>query len=305
MNFKSPMHVVVLAAVVIAASPIPFGSRRHLYQYRRQPLFHRSCVGPRGCHGGPDPLYNGYASSFTPAADSVATQVDVVVAHNDGTPMVDVGIYNDAGGLPGTLISSLDPVAIPATPTDPESVTLTTSVALTGGQTYWVAVLPGAPDTRISGIKIQTSARSSASHSMPAQPGATAVSPIQPLPANSMSSEQFPNPHPSLCSPSAPPQSSADAVAPTDWQPLKARLRKTKPTIPPTESTPAASGSAGTAPQHPHLASSQTSLKHSYPKCQMMEQNFQRAHKEAFFYPSIKTNVSLTATPGIEPLLNG
>jgi hypothetical protein len=46
-----------------------------------------------------------------------------------------------ADALPATLLATGN-VTIPESPSSPESITFATSVALTAGQTYWVAVLP-------------------------------------------------------------------------------------------------------------------------------------------------------------------
>ena len=91
--------------------------------------------------------YNGWASPFTPTSDAAASQIDVAILMSSGTYLANVGLYGDSSGLPGTLISGLYPVTIPSGAASPESVTLSTPVALTGGSQYWVSVLPGAADT--------------------------------------------------------------------------------------------------------------------------------------------------------------
>ncbi len=81
------------------------------------------------------------AMPFTPAKDSHATIIEAAIQYYAGTNALELSLYNDADGAPGT---SLKTVNVKNAPTDGTCCTLvaaslgTPGIALTGGTQYWV-----------------------------------------------------------------------------------------------------------------------------------------------------------------------
>ena len=91
-----------------------------------------------------------FALPFTPTANSTVEQVQVAVQYGgSGANQVNLSIYGDANGAPGTLLAG--PVTVTNLPTFPSCCTLAVAnfspVAVTAGTRYWVTA-----DTPFTGI---------------------------------------------------------------------------------------------------------------------------------------------------------
>jgi hypothetical protein len=88
------------------------------------------------------------AMPFTPKSDSHVYGVQVAVEYQSGANQVNVSIYNDANGSPGTLLSG--PIIVTGLPASGTCCTLAAArfpaVAVAAGTQYWITV-----DTPISG----------------------------------------------------------------------------------------------------------------------------------------------------------
>jgi hypothetical protein len=81
------------------------------------------------------------AMPFTPTANATVSQVRAAVEYITGTNQVNLSLYSDFGGSPGTLLAG--PVTVTALPIYPSCCTLaianfTASVPVTQGTQYWV-----------------------------------------------------------------------------------------------------------------------------------------------------------------------
>jgi hypothetical protein len=83
------------------------------------------------------------ATKFTPKADALVTEIDVAVEHASGANEADIVLYADNGGVPGKKLKSFKV-------TDLEGISSCcglavgkdrNGIAVTGGETYWVAVI--------------------------------------------------------------------------------------------------------------------------------------------------------------------
>jgi hypothetical protein len=98
------------------------------------------------------PAVNGYsffaAIPFTPKSNSHVLQVRAAVHHYNGANQVNLSIYGDAGGVPGSLLAG--PVTVRNLPDGGTCCALAianfTPLAVTGGSQYWVVV-----DTPLTG----------------------------------------------------------------------------------------------------------------------------------------------------------
>ena len=80
------------------------------------------------------------ALPFTPSSNASATELVAAVGIISGTSLVDVGLYSDAGGVPGTLIAGGHSTKIPVFGTCCGVVEVTIpSTALAKGTQYWIA----------------------------------------------------------------------------------------------------------------------------------------------------------------------
>jgi hypothetical protein len=79
---------------------------------------------------------------FTPKSDSYVSQVQVAVQYFSGANQVNLSIYSDSYGAPGTLLAG--PVTVTNLPEAGTCCTLAvasfTPLAVTGGTQYWVIV---------------------------------------------------------------------------------------------------------------------------------------------------------------------
>jgi hypothetical protein len=89
------------------------------------------------------------AMQFTPATDISVTEIDAAVEWIEGTDAVDIDLYADAGGVPGTLLESFKATNLEgnagccafAVGKDSKGI------PITGGAPYWVAVTSDANGT--------------------------------------------------------------------------------------------------------------------------------------------------------------
>jgi hypothetical protein len=91
----------------------------------------------------------GVALPFTPRSDSHLSEVRVAVQYDgSGANQVNLSIYSDSNGIPGTVLAG--PVTVKNLPDTGTCCTLTsasfTPLAVTGGTEYWVVA-----DTPVSG----------------------------------------------------------------------------------------------------------------------------------------------------------
>jgi hypothetical protein len=81
-----------------------------------------------------------WAIPFTPKSNSHVSQVRVAVQYVSGANQINLSIYGDASGAPGTPLAG--PVTVTNLPTEGTCCTLTVAnfspVAITGGTKYWV-----------------------------------------------------------------------------------------------------------------------------------------------------------------------
>ena len=78
---------------------------------------------------------------FTPRSNATVMQVRVAVQYNSGTNQVNLSLYNDVGGVPGTVLAG--PVTVANLPSGGTCCTLAianfeSGVAVTAGVQYWV-----------------------------------------------------------------------------------------------------------------------------------------------------------------------
>lgn len=120
-----------------------------------------SIFGNTVAQGGANyPFQTWVANPFTPTADANVAGVQVAVGRlGSGTSGFEVGLYNDAGGIPGTVIQS---VHIPGSqvPSYGQCCALDTAaftgVSVSAGTQYWVAVTTTASDLDIYGWNFNT-----------------------------------------------------------------------------------------------------------------------------------------------------
>jgi hypothetical protein len=85
---------------------------------------------------------NWLAAAFTPAASATVTEVDVAVGYVTGTNGITIGLYADAGGVPGTLLKSF---TVSSLPTFGSCCALAVAkdkagVPVTAGTQYWITL---------------------------------------------------------------------------------------------------------------------------------------------------------------------
>jgi hypothetical protein len=89
------------------------------------------------CQDTPDQYY---AMQFIPSDDSHVSQVQVAVQYGSGTNQINLNIYGDTDGVPGTLLAG--PVTVTNLPAFPSCCTLAIAkfspIAVTAGTPYWV-----------------------------------------------------------------------------------------------------------------------------------------------------------------------
>jgi hypothetical protein len=107
------------------------------------------------------PFQTWVAMPFTPAANATVVAVQVAVGRlGSGTSGFEVGLYNDASGIPGTVIES-EHFAGSKVPEYGQCCVLDTvdfsgGVPVMAGTQYWVAVTTTAADTDIFGWNFNT-----------------------------------------------------------------------------------------------------------------------------------------------------
>ena len=88
------------------------------------------------------------AAPFTPKSSHLATRVEVAAEYDAGTNAIVLGLYDDAGGVPGKQLHSWQLANLP------HAVCCTVvggsdnrGIPLTGGKQYWVALRTNAKDS--------------------------------------------------------------------------------------------------------------------------------------------------------------
>lgn len=88
------------------------------------------------------------ATAFTPKANHLATRVEVAAEYDYGTNGIVLGLYDDAGGLPGNQLHNWQLTNLP------HAVCCTVvggsdnrGIPLTGGKQYWVVLRTNAKDS--------------------------------------------------------------------------------------------------------------------------------------------------------------
>lgn len=93
-------------------------------------------LGPNNSVGLPE---QAIGVPFVAAADSHVQVLQVAVGWISGTPFVNVGLYSDNAGAPGTLLASGHSATIPAFGSCCQLVTVNiASTAVTAGTQYWI-----------------------------------------------------------------------------------------------------------------------------------------------------------------------
>lgn len=89
------------------------------------------------------------AMQFTPAADASVTEIDAAVEWIEGADEVDIDLYADSGGVPGTLLKSFKATKLEGNAGCCDFAVGKDSqgIAITGGTPYWVAVTSDANGT--------------------------------------------------------------------------------------------------------------------------------------------------------------
>lgn len=155
---RFPLFFTLLALSWIAAVPVQaaslivtsFGSD---YSNNASATSFLSLTGPTWADSSAG-NYEGVATPFVPGANYDVTSVNLLLgwAGSGNDPTVDVGIYSDSSGSPGTLLDVLAPVTITAvegTPAAPAlySASITGTVPIVEGEQYWIVVLSSASET--------------------------------------------------------------------------------------------------------------------------------------------------------------
>jgi hypothetical protein len=113
------------------------------------------CFGPTVA--GPDNQYGvpeqWWAEAFTPTANMTVTKVEVGIGFAIGTNSVNMGLYSDAGGLPGTVLVSRDIGNLPAFGSCCITMSLKdrSGIPVTAGTQYWVVLGTDSSDTDFLG----------------------------------------------------------------------------------------------------------------------------------------------------------
>ena len=82
------------------------------------------------------------AAAFTPTANHTVIKIEVAVGYVEGTNGLVLALYNDASGVPGTLIKAFSVSSLPnfGSCCTVEAVTDKAGIAVTGGTQYWVVL---------------------------------------------------------------------------------------------------------------------------------------------------------------------
>jgi hypothetical protein len=82
------------------------------------------------------------AEAFTPASNASVSEVQVGVGYVEGTKTVNVGLYSDAGGVPGTALAGKDIAMVTSFGSccGILDLKIKSGVAVTAGTQYWVVV---------------------------------------------------------------------------------------------------------------------------------------------------------------------
>jgi hypothetical protein len=102
-------------------------------------------IHSRGIGGATSQIgYNAIAFAFTPGVDFTVTQIDLVLSLATGSGFI-VDLDTNSVNVPSAVLGSW---SLPSPPLPGAVSTLTSpGIALTAGNTYWLAVLPAATDS--------------------------------------------------------------------------------------------------------------------------------------------------------------
>lgn len=97
---------------------------------------------------GPNQGEQWMAGAFTPSANHTATRIEVAVGWSQGPNGVVVSLYNDNGGIPGTVLKSWNVSNLPNFGSCCTLVVKTDKVGipLSGGQQYWIVLSTNAKE---------------------------------------------------------------------------------------------------------------------------------------------------------------
>jgi hypothetical protein len=98
------------------------------------------------------PFQTWVAEPFTPAVNATVTKIETSAGRqSSGSAGFEIGLYSDAGGVPGSVLQSVHVATLPTYGQccDVSTATFSTGVPVTAGTEYWVAVTTTAQDTDI------------------------------------------------------------------------------------------------------------------------------------------------------------
>lgn len=80
------------------------------------------------------------AVAFTPGASTTVTKIRVGLGYFSGANSVNIGLYSDSGGVPGTSLYAKDVSGMPNGGSCCVTMTIKPNIAVTAGTQYWVVV---------------------------------------------------------------------------------------------------------------------------------------------------------------------
>ncbi|HEY5048523.1 MAG TPA: choice-of-anchor R domain-containing protein [Rhizomicrobium sp.] len=89
------------------------------------------------------------AAAFTPTATGKVTELEIGVGYVSGTNSVNVGLYSDASGVPGTALASADVTGLGTFGSCCMTAILKKRVAVTAGTQYWVVLSTDSTNTNV------------------------------------------------------------------------------------------------------------------------------------------------------------
>lgn len=104
--------------------------------------------GPSNSYGSPA---QSWAEAFTPSANATVTRIDVGVGYATGTNSVNIGLYTDSNGSPGTPLVAKDVKNLPKFGSCCATIALKAGIQVTAGTQYWVVLTTDATDPTFAG----------------------------------------------------------------------------------------------------------------------------------------------------------
>lgn len=107
-------------------------------------------AGPNNSYGVPEEWW---AEAFVPSASATVTKIEVGVGYATGTNSVNIGLYNDANGAPGTPLVSRDVKNLPPFGSCCATMVLKdkSGIQVTAGTQYWIVLSTDSADTDFLG----------------------------------------------------------------------------------------------------------------------------------------------------------